>query len=250
MTTAIFGAIGFIIGIINYGSKGAETKSLYIPIMCACIGIVIGGVIDVLVNAVKGKRGTKWVLATFFIVTSVCLGLTFYAFLTNWAYIYSKGLNEVLEGNILYGLINMILFPIVMCIQFFATDGGCEVSLIIGYAFSLVYAIILSFLFGYSDVASSASDHQGKYKVTVDAKTGVEVGERVPLDAYTEAFKENALIVLFIILGTLLCPFLAYGIGYFICFRKLLEKLPPWVSIIAVIAFTVLCYVLLGKFGI
>lgn len=247
MAALIVGVIGFIIGITRYGSSGGDSQNLYLPIIFACLGAVIGGIVDMIVSAVRGGKHRKWLFVIFFIITLICLAVTFYAFYANWSYVYSKGLNEVMKGNIIYGLVNMILFPFVAFIMYFS-GGGVELSLILGYAFSLGYAVILCFIFAYSGAASTADDHRGKYKVTVNVNTGEEVGERVPLDAFTESFKENALIMLIIIVATLFCPFLAFAIGFVTCFySKLEERFGVMAGIVAVI--TIMCYVALAIFG-
>ena len=114
-----------------------------------------------------------------------------------------------------------------------------------GYVCVLAYAVILSLMFGHSSLASTEDDHKGKYKVAVDVKTGAEVGERIPLDAYTESLKENALIIFLIIVGALFCPFLAFAIGYFICFGNNVKDDKYWIPLVLISAFTILCYVLL-----
>jgi hypothetical protein len=124
-----------------------------------------------------------------------------------------------------------------------------DVLLVIGYGFALLYAIVLSLMFGHSNLISTSDEHQGKYMVTVNMRTGEEVGERVPLDSYTEALKENAKIILLIIAGTLFSPFLSYAIGYSLCFWRQLEKKHVGVTIALIGILTVLPYVILFIFG-
>ncbi|MBO7344915.1 MAG: hypothetical protein J6U92_03125 [Clostridia bacterium] len=244
MMTAIAGIIGFIVGIVRYANSTVDTKNILTPIFCTIIGVIIGGIIDVIVGALSRKKNKKVLFITFFIVTIICLAFTFYAFWSNSAHVL-KPLRQIGEGSVLYGLINMILFPLVVFIGYFAKFGDYNVLLVMGYVCVLAYSIILSLIFGYSDLASTEDDHRGKYKVTVDTKTGLEVGERVPLDAYTEALKENALIILIIIVGALFCPFLAFAIGFTICFGGKFEGDSFWKPLVFIGVFTVLCYVAL-----
>ena len=244
MVTFVGGIIGCIVGVIKYSNSTGDAKNIFTPIFCLVIGAIIGGVIDVIASAVSAKKNKKNLYIIFFVLTTICLVMTFYAFWSNSEYVL-KPIRQIGEGSVLYGLVNMILFPFVVFIGYFAKFGDYNVYLVMGYVCALAYSIILSLMFGHSSLVSTEKDHRGKYKVSVDINTGAEVSERIPLDAYTEALKANALIIFLIIVGTLFCPFLAFAIGYCICFCRKLDEDKYWVPIVVVSVFTVLCYVLL-----
>ena len=249
MVIGIFGLIGFIVGIVMYGSNGANAGDIYMPIVCAIIGAIIGSILDSISKSIKKSENKKGILAAYLIITTICLGVCFYSYYANWEFVYAHTFYYFANGRIIFGIINLFLFPIVISINYFSEYSECDITLIIGYIFVLVYGLILSFMYGNSNLISRASEHEGKYKVTVNTKTGVEVGERKYLNADVEAAKANAKIVALILLGTLFCPFLAYAFGYYICFKNYFKKKEISKTIIFIIALTILPYIILLIFA-
>ena len=244
MVSGILSVIGLIVGIVKYGTTEA---SVGMPFLYVFIGAVVGGlvgaVVDLIVKLIQGGKSKTPIFVTFFIITAVCLVFTFMAFLENASDVL-KPLRQIGEGRVLYGLINMILYPFVVFIG--SAVGFAEVTemLPIAYIVALCYGVIFVFIFAYSDLASTADDHRGKYKVMVD-KDGYEVSDRIPLDAYTESLKENALIIVVMLVTALFCPFLAYAVGIVGCCWKWFEKIHISIPIIIGAVLTILPYVLL-----
>jgi hypothetical protein len=244
MVSGILGVIGLIIGIVKYSTSEASVGLPFLYMFLgAGAGGLVGAVVDLIAKLIQGGKSKTPIFVIFFIVTAVCLVFTFFAFLENANDVLNP-LKQIGEGRVMYGLVNMILYPFVVFIG--SAAGFAEVTkmLPIAYIVALCYGVIFAFIFVYSDLASTADDHRGKYKVKVD-KDGYEVSDRIPLDAYTEALKENALIIVIMLVVTLFCPFLAYAVGLVFCFWKQFEKIHISIPIIIGAVLTILPYVLL-----
>lgn len=241
----ILSIVGFIVGIISYGTSDAETGTLLLPILYTIGGAMIGGLLDVIVNAIKGDANKPYVKILFLLLTLACLGFTGYALFANREFFFANsGLSDLAEGNIVYGLLNFILSPFVMIIRYFAGDQ-VPLAIVASVFVAFGYSIILSIIFVNSSMKSTAAEHEGKVLVTYDGDTGAEI-DRKNLDADHEAWKANALAVLIIILASIVFPFAAFAFGIYLLLNKLFEKWSGWVAFFYFLLFVVAPYVVIA----
>ena len=232
-------AIGFIVGLWLNAMNSGEAAFLMAPFIGMAVGGILGFIADAIINKIKGVRNKTFLVVALVALTVVCYGVTAYTFHENWEFIYeNSGLADLMELDIIYGAINMLLFPFVMFFVYQAPE------LMLGYGVALAYAIVLSIMYVNSAFASSADEHEGKYEVLVDTTTGAEVGERRMLDPNAEAWKANAIAVVIICLLTMALPFLACSIGITFAFNKQLSRVSfAWTAVIVAVL-TIAPYIL------
>ena len=241
--STILAVIGFLVGIFLYAKSGM--KDLLAPFLGAGAGYGIGMLVDLLRTKIYFSRHPKIFRAIFFILTVGFMGFTFYAYYNN-IFAVLQPIRDIGRGSVIYGLIEMVFFPLVAVFGYFSNFGNFNVLLVFAYGCALFYGTIFAMMYAGSGSSSSAKHHEGKYRVLIDVATGEEVGEREHLNPYFEARKADVKTIICILIGALACPFLAYGVGFHYCLgldQK--SKKDDIIAAVIVGALTVLPYILL-----
>lgn len=250
MISGICGIIGFIIGIVIYGSQnggpiqewGSHSEwSMLIPFATALLGGLIGYIIQVICNRISKKDNKNKFKVLLFTFTTILLIFFFYSLIVNWGYanIFRDG------GFYLSDLPLALLKPLSILMN--ATLYDKNTLYIASYIGVALHLIVILIIFFYSGKGSKESEHEGKYKVTVNMNTGVEVGERKMLDPTMEALKKNIIISLVFIIACTVLPFISFSYGYYLCFEKQLYKNDKrwWISIVFTASLTLFFYIVL-----
>lgn len=235
--SGILGIIGFLIGIAIYANNRGESDWYFLcPLAIAFVGGMVGLLIDNMMQSAKNTKDKRPLMKNLLLFTIVAMSFTMTAFLVSWDINFEHGFGSVIR--------QLLLNPILFLMRYF--DDNKNVIILIAYIVIVIYAILISLMYGYSSVASTPAEHEGKYKVAVDETTGMEVGERKYLDSSVEAFKANAKIVALIFFVTLIIPFFTYSFGISIVFeRKLAAKKGVWGVFGFAIGLTIALYILM-----
>lgn len=245
MICGIGGMIGFLIGIMMYASLSGgpiqETSSelaLFVPFVTTLIGGMIGYIIQALCDRVS-KSNSKNKFAVLLVFTTLVFVFFFCNLLANWEHS-----PIVRDGRFYLDDLPTAFIHHLMLLS--AAVENNDVLFIASCVFTAIYAIVILIIFFYSGKGSKASEHEGKYKVTVDLNTGDEVGERKMLDPATEALKKNIIIAIVFLIACAFFPLMSFAYGYCLCFENRINKdHTKWKPVVFTTAFTLCLYIVL-----